>query len=662
MNSPEYQNPVLDAAWYHGRALAWSEGAPPRAEDVFRAPLYPMFLGALYSLGIDWPLGPRLVQFCLGLFNLFLIYSIGRIVFGLRTGLIALGLAVLYYPFLYFEGETLVTTLFLTLSLGGVRIALGARRYPGSLAAGLVLGLATITRPTLLALYPLLVAWAWFAWRDGGAAINRGGSARQNTNAPAAGLRWMRAGLFGLALAIPVVVVTIYNEAISGDRVLIASQGGVNFFIGNSATSDGKTAFVPGWRDVNYESKEYEDTMLLAARTIAERAAGQSLSPSEISSYWYGLGWSWIRSEPGAFFELLAHRFYFYFNHVEIPNNRALREYVSEYSPWMRVLFPFGAGLLIPLGMAGIFVSGGSRRSRSMLLLMLFGQIALIILFFVCARFRIPTMPYWIVFAAHTIGSASARPREFAWARSGLLVLVFAAIAWSSFWNVDQPADAAALAFNRASSFMEVGRFREAEEYYRKSMTLDTTDPRPHINLAGILAQQGRIPEAEDLLKQALVIAPDYGSFVWNNLAGLQMMRGDNEGAELSLARSIAIDPRDADVWTNLGNVRLLRANPREAIAAFDEALARGTTLGAQAETGRARALLAVGSTTDAFAGAKRAAERFPNEPKAWALVWFVARQAGDDRAATDAAARFQAFAGRDPVEADLPGAGGRLW
>ncbi|NNE07142.1 MAG: hypothetical protein HKN20_01140, partial [Gemmatimonadetes bacterium] len=148
MNSPEYQTPVLDAAWYHGRALAWSEGAPPRPEDVFRAPLYPMFLGALYSLGVEWPLGPRLVQFGLGLLNLFLIYSIGRKVFGLRTGLIALALAVLYYPFIYFEAETLVTTLFLTLSLAGTRIALGARGYSGWLASGLVLGLATITRPT----------------------------------------------------------------------------------------------------------------------------------------------------------------------------------------------------------------------------------------------------------------------------------------------------------------------------------------------------------------------------------------------------------------------------------------------------------------------------------------------------------------------------------
>lgn len=655
MNSPEYQNPVLDAAWYHGRALAWSEGAPPRAEDVFRAPLYPMFLGALYSLGAEWPLGPRLVQFGLGLLNLFLIYSIGRAVFGLRTGLIALGLAVLYYPFVYFEAETLVTTLFLTLILAGTRIALGARGYPAWLAAGLVFGLATITRPTLLALYPLLVLWAWIGERKGGA--GRKGGVRAT-----GGSRWMRAALFGVALTVPVAAVTIYNQAISGDRVLIASQGGVNFFIGNSATSDGKTAFVPGWRDVSYESKEYEDTMLLAARSIAERAAGRALSPSEISSYWYGLGWSWIRSEPRAFLVLLTHRVYFYFNHIEIPNNREIAEYVGEYAPWMRALFPFGAGLLIPLGMAGLFVAGGSARGKRLLLILLFGQAALIVLFFVCARFRIPTMPFWIVFAAHTIDSAAARPRAFPWARSGAIVLVFAVIAWSRFWNVDVPADASALAFNRATSYMEVGRFHEAEEYYRKSMALDTTDPRPHINLAGILAQQGRIPEAEDLLKQALVIAPDYGSFVWNNLAGLQMMRGEYEGAEASLARSIAVDPRDADVWTNLGNVRLLRGNPVDALTAFDEALARGTTLGAQAETGRARALLAMGRTADALAGARQAATHFPNEPKTWALLWFTAREAGDSAAMKEAAARYAQFAGREPVEADLPGAGGRLW
>ena len=38
------------------------------------------------------------------------------------------------------------------------------------------------------------------------------------------------------------------NYAEGDDLVLISSQGGVNFFIGNSAKADGKSAVAPGTR------------------------------------------------------------------------------------------------------------------------------------------------------------------------------------------------------------------------------------------------------------------------------------------------------------------------------------------------------------------------------------------------------------------------------
>ena len=50
----------------------------------------------------------------------------------------------------------------------------------------------------------------------------------------------------GGVLLVVVLPITIRNCAVGGDAVLIASQGGVNFYIGNNPDSDGRTAIVPG--------------------------------------------------------------------------------------------------------------------------------------------------------------------------------------------------------------------------------------------------------------------------------------------------------------------------------------------------------------------------------------------------------------------------------
>src|SRR5262249_20167823 len=114
--------------------------------------------------------------------------------------------------------------------------------------------------------------------------------------------RRQAAAAFSIALAIALVPVTLRNIVVSGYwSPVTASHGGLNFYIGNNAEADGSFHAVEG---VTPDIKgQLEDT-----RRVAERATGHALDDAGVSSYFYGLGWKWIREQPVAAAALFARK------------------------------------------------------------------------------------------------------------------------------------------------------------------------------------------------------------------------------------------------------------------------------------------------------------------------------------------------------------------
>lgn len=642
-DTPEFHVPLLDAQWYHERALSFERGEDPSPIDVFRPPFYTFFTGTLYRIGVDWPAGPRLVQFLIGLGTVFLIGAIGRAVFDRTTGIAAAALALFYYPFIYFEGELLVTSLFLFILMAGLLLSLRAPDGPRPLwfAAGLILGLAAITRPTIVPFFPLLLIWQWRHCRPG----SRAGSIILLTA--------------GLALLPAAATVRAYR--ISGHFVPIASQGGVNFYIGNSEFADGKTATVPGWLSVQYETKQYEDNVGLAAQAIAERETGRPLGPGEVSSYWKREAFQWMAAHPLEAAGLMVRKVYYIINQCEIPNNRLVGPYVRENAPLLFFL-SLGIGILFPLGTAGFFLKGGSGRGRELLFYYFVVQAGLVVAFFVCSRFRIPVVPVWILFAAHLLVEFFRRRRAFPLVKMLALVIPLGAISFSRFYEVDQVRDLSSIHFSRAWAFSQVGRNVEAEREYRNVIELEPLNVRPMINLAGILALSGRLDEAEGLLLRALELDKSYGSFVWNNVAGIRMMHGDLDGAKDCLESAIAADPNDPDVYANLANVLRALGDAPGAIERYDEAIRRGTKMIPITYLARARAVGDAGRVDEALIDCRAVCERYPADPQGWALLNHLALRGGDDAVAREGEERFRALTGRGPQLRDLPGYLGGAW
>jgi len=149
---------------YYAHSIADGNGYPESGylrqggPTAIRGPGYPYLLGAVYATSGDSRTAGRLAGAALGVLAVFLIYLVGRRIWGRRVGLIAGALAAVFPPLVLLSRELWSETLFLPLELGAVLCALEFRRSGGLLrwaaAAGALCGLALLTRNTAA---PLLV-------------------------------------------------------------------------------------------------------------------------------------------------------------------------------------------------------------------------------------------------------------------------------------------------------------------------------------------------------------------------------------------------------------------------------------------------------------------------------------------------------------------------
>jgi hypothetical protein len=303
---------------------------------------------------------------------------------GPRVATVVTCMAATYGMFIYYEAEILTTTLGTVLSTAAALLLLEAdhRDSPRLFAAaGLALGATAITHATSLVLAP--VAFAWILWKR-----------------PWDVRRGVAAAAFAGGLAVLVGGVTLRNVVVSGDPVLIASQGGINFYIGNNEQSDGKSALAPGMPEaaqVISPDGTYRDSMQVAAKTLAERELGRVLRASEISRYWYDRGFEWMTDHPKAALVHFARKVVYFWNAFEISNNRDLRDQARRFTPLLR-FFLWHFAILLPLALFAI-LRGGMARSRWLLVGFLAVYSLAIAAFFVCARYRQPAVVWLLPFS-----------------------------------------------------------------------------------------------------------------------------------------------------------------------------------------------------------------------------------------------------------------------
>lgn len=546
-DSPLFDHPIVDARYHDEWATEVAAGRAFIDGPYFRAPLYPLMLGAIYALSDHSYLAPRLVQIVLGTAASGFVFAIGRRLFDRRVAVLAGLASATYWILIYFDGELLVPTLLIALDLALILLLVRAAQKPSALAfslAGIALGLSAISRANILLFAPVIVGWMWLQYR---ADLQR---------------TFVYAFAITAGCLLIVMPVTIRNYVAGGDSVLVASSGGVNFYIGNNPESDGMTAILPGTPGDFWGGHR-------ASIALAEEARGRPLEPSEVSDYYYEKGREFWINEPAAAIELTFRKLRYFWTRWEIPNNKQIAFWTERFAPFMTFM-PLGFGVIGPLGMLGIALT----RRRAISLFPLWGFVLVymvsVVMFFSTARFRAPVIAPLILLGAFAICHVYDRFRQDGWRALPvpLAVLVPAAL----FVNVgERPGDEHMEAISHESLAQAYGRTGEpalAEENHRAALRHDPEFLTARYNLATILTKSGRNQEAVGELQRAVETPPRIrrGESVamvataYNQLGVALNNSSQREEAVLQFEKSIALNPNESHTRTRQNLAQTLSA------------------------------------------------------------------------------------------------------
>jgi Flp pilus assembly protein TadD/4-amino-4-deoxy-L-arabinose transferase-like glycosyltransferase len=553
-SNPFFADPDMDALYHTDWARAIAAGRSFIEGPYFRAPLYPWFLGLCFRLFGEDFLVPRLIQAGFGAATVGLTWLIGREVGGRPVAaLAALGMAG-YRIAIYFDGELLIETLYVPLCLLALWLTLRLWRRRGLAAtflAGVAWGVAALARPNHLALMPLLAVWVFTLARPS----LRGGLAA--------------AGALALGTIIPILPVTVRNLVVGHDLVLVSSQGGVNFWIGNNPKADGTLAVVPGTRSDWWGG--YHDSIALA-----EAEAGRQLKPSEVSRHYSRKAWAFIAGEPRRAARLFLWKLRLFWTAFELSNNQAEEFLALRYGPVLRWL-PLGFGFVAPLGLLGLVLAlrGGLRLAPLPAYLVV--STAVVVFFFVNARYRLPAVPVLMVLGAMALRDLFRAAKERRWRRLAaaacFLVPAFAAV-------------------NAIPS------------------SVDTTEASGLNDLAILYARRGEPDRALALLREAVALQPARPD-IRRNLGKALVASGRTEEGLAELAAALRRKPDDVEAMDTLGEqyLRLGRFAEAEAVARQSVARAPAAALG---HYHLGQALVQTGRLAAAEAPLRRAVELAP--------------------------------------------------
>ena len=476
---PYFDVPLVDGPNYFRMATAIASGSLTGGHEVFwQPPLYSYFLALLFVT-----VGTRMeaiyaVQAAIGSLSCVLVYAIGRRLFGPRAALCAGLVMALYGPLVHFDAQPLIPVLHIVLVLGGLLMLLRRRGF----GAGVLWGLAATATPNILFAVP---AASWWAWR------------RIRTLA--------MPGLFVLGVALPVLAVAARNFMVAGETVLISSNGGINFYIGNNPDYDRTIRLRPGG-EFERLAQEPENLGIVGAAARSRYFTGRALD--------------FLREYPGQALRLYVRKAGDLIAGREIPRNQDQYGYRRESTLLALLLWRFGVsfpfGVVAPLALAGAFVGprgaepvpacAARRGGRSLLLIYAAAYAISVLLFFPTDRYRLPLVPVAALLAGRFMAGlpeSLRRPRVVAALALGLVLFNLDARQPSESYPEEE-------ALNRAYALRTRGRPEEARDAYLEAMALNPRRIDPYNSLAAMAAERGDWEEAARRYEALLQIDPDF--------------------------------------------------------------------------------------------------------------------------------------------------------
>lgn len=520
--TPWFRLPSLDEIYHHNWANYIAEGHLLFPTAFFRAPFYAYFLGVIYAIFGTNPWAVRIVQMLIGVVGCVLVAILAYKVFGdRRVGFLAgIFMALSPMPAL-FESRLLLDWMLIPLGAGVLIFLVDAARSGKGrdiFFFGLFAGLFAITRPNILAVFPFLLLWLVLK----------------------ANKKWLKVlGLALLGIVLPILPATVHNVW-RGDASLIATQGGLNLYLGNNAETDGVTPVLPG-HGGTWTVRE--------AWRIAESVVGHELSASEMSDWYFDRAIDFAMENPGDELRLLGKKVGLLFSPVQHGNNGS-PEFFKRYSPVLES--PFAWGLFLIFAAASI-PAVFRRKNTAVLILWFVLYGSTIVLFFVNARFRLP-----LLVAAVPLASAGVmllydllKSRRF---KQFVLHLILPILILAAFLFVgnegltDRGTAESYLALGNI--YLRQGEMEKADSLFAKASNVLPAIDRAYLNRGIIAFEWNKYSLARDYFEREIGIGGEV-SDARSNLGVIARLQGDTASALRQGKLAIEVDPFNTQAYVN---------------------------------------------------------------------------------------------------------------
>ncbi|NIN01053.1 MAG: tetratricopeptide repeat protein [candidate division Zixibacteria bacterium] len=539
---PSFYAPNMDELYHDilAQNIAFGEGMG--SEPFFKGPLYVYLLAYIYKIfGHNYYI-PRFLQMIMGSLSCLFVFLIARKLFNRTVGVISGTIAAFYATLIFYDGELMIESLviFLDLVLIYLLVSLSDKSsLKRWLGCGAVLGLSAIARPNVLIFAPFVLLWMFLGFKD-------------KLKSKAILSRW---AIFCLGVLLLVFPVTLRNLVVGKDLVLIGWQGGHNFYLGNNPEASGWSV-TAAQIDVTWWGG-YHDAM-----RVAQQETGRQLKPSQISRFWYNKGLDFIMTSPFRWIKLMVNKVIYFWKGFEIPNDKNFYFYKNFSSLFNLLLtksplyLPFG--LIGPLSILGMAV--GLKKWRKYLLLYLFilSYTISVVIFFVCSRFRMPVIPFLIIFSAFFIWWLVDRIKHKK--LSPLLVSVPALLVLVAFLNtgrgkiISETEQNAQDRFILATTYERLGKLREAVREYQTALEFNPEFASAYNNLGIIYGKTGMPQLAVEHFRRAIRFDPNYAK-AYFNLGVIYQQTDSLDQAEEAYLKALQISPEYEAARLSLGKV-----------------------------------------------------------------------------------------------------------
>lgn len=352
---------------------AWSVASGEGYGNSWRPPGFVFFLAAIFKAFGRSVLAVQVFQCLIGAATVLFSFHIGRRLFGPVTGALA-GLLLSFYPYLLSYTREPLSETFLTFVISAamlrIVIAAGEPSTRNFILAGAAIGLAGLTKSTILPSLALAGCWLW--WQTG---------------------KFRAALIAGLCAAAVIAPWSLRNRlAYSGDYVMPVSTPWQSLY--------GASCDEALWQETAGSFDRPMDPKMTEPAIPKDWEYLMTLPVPERDRICKEKALSWIKANPDKFTYLLWKRFLHFW-----------RLYPMMAYPWQKYAAMATSGVYIPLALLAFVLFWRDFRKTS-LFAAVFASFTLVHIFFVTTlRYRVPVDPYIVILAALSLAAGLKKLR-----------------------------------------------------------------------------------------------------------------------------------------------------------------------------------------------------------------------------------------------------------